>query len=110
MTEDAEHIAKIAALNDRARTMLSGCTVLFTRGIFELDAEARILECLKSYHDFTPENDPYGEHDFGAFDLDDVRIWWKFDYYDRDMEHASPDPTDPSCTTRVLTILLPEEW
>lgn len=110
MTEDAHSVAKIAALNDRARSTLTGCTVFFTRGIFELDAEARILEALKGYNTFTPEDDPYGEHDFGAFDLDGVRIWWKFDYYDLQMEHASPDPTDPSCTARVLTILLPEEW
>jgi len=101
---------ELAALNDQARRTLTGCTVFFTRGVLNLGFDTRILDKLKSYDDFTPENDPYGEHDFGAFDLDDVRIWWKFDYYDLQMEHASPDPTDTACTTRVLTILLPEEW
>ena len=110
MTDVSTNTRTLAALNDQARSTLSGCTVYFTRGVLNLGYDDRLLEKLKSYSDFTPENDPYGEHDFGAFDLDDVRIWWKIDYYDVQMKHASPDPTDPGCTTRVLTVLLPEEW
>lgn len=110
MTDVSPLAVELAALNDQARSTLTACTVFFTCGISDLNQDARILQLLKGYNDFTPENDPYGEHDFGAFDLGDVRIWWKFDYYDLQMEHASPDPTDPGCTTRVLTILLPEEW
>lgn len=110
MTDCTPRAVELAALNDQARRTLTACKVFFTRGIIELNQEAKILQLVKSYNDFTPENDPYGEHDFGAFDLDDTRIWWKFDYYDLHMQWASPDPTDPGCTTRVLTILLPEEW
>ena len=50
---------------------------------------------------FTDDNDPHGEHDFGAIDEGGVRCFWKIEYYDRATEMGSPDPTDPAVTTRV---------
>jgi hypothetical protein len=38
------------------------------------------------------------------------RVFWKIDCYDREMQGASPDPTDPAMTVRVLTIFLASEW
>jgi hypothetical protein len=34
----------------------------------------------------------------------------KTDYYDAAMEFGSKDPADASQTTRVITILLPEDY
>jgi len=59
---------------------------------------------------FTPDNDPYGAHDFGSLDIDGTTIFWKIDLYDNDLKFGSPNPEDPSVTTRVLTILLAEEY
>ena len=65
---------------------------------------------MRSFEDFDEDNDPHGEHDFGAFDHDDQTIFWKIDCYDRELKWGSPDPADPEKTTRVLTILLSEEY
>ena len=53
---------------------------------------------------------PHGEHDFGALTVAGVRLLWKVDYYDAAMTGGSPDPADPSVTTRVLTVMLAHEW
>ena len=83
-----------------------------TRGISVLDPDqvVRILERVRRHDSFDVGNDPYGEHDFGAFDDDGRRILWKVDYYDRTLEGGSPDPSDPTVTVRVLTIMLAEEY
>jgi Protein of unknown function (DUF3768) len=31
---------------------------------------------------------PGGEHDFGAFEVDGQRVFFKFDYYNRDMKYT----------------------
>jgi hypothetical protein len=55
-------------------------------------------------------NDPHEEHDFGAFDADGQRVFFKIDYYDESLSYHSPDPTDPAVTKRVITIMLAEEY
>ncbi len=69
-----------------------------------------VLEAVRSYSTFDETNDPYGEHDFGSFTIDGQLLFWKIDYYDIDLQMASPDPTDPAVTARVLTIMLAEEY
>jgi hypothetical protein len=60
--------------------------------------------------DFSDDNDPHGEHDFGSFELCSRTFFWKIDYYDSDLQHGSEDPTDPNKTTRVLTLMLAEDY
>jgi len=104
--------ARIRELNDRARQSFTGCRVVITRSIAELgeDAADQILTLVKSYDQFTPDNDPYQEHDFGSFHHAAVHVFWKIDYYDLDFTMHSPDPADTSVTARVLTIMLAEEY
>ena len=103
---------EIAALNDLARKTFRGCRVVLTEGILNMPdaAQVEILQRVRQYSCFTPQTDPYGEHDFGAFDCQDRKIYWKFDYYERDSEWGSPDPSDSEQTLRVLTIFLAEEY
>ncbi|WP_293363462.1 DUF3768 domain-containing protein [Phenylobacterium sp.] len=55
------------------------------------------LAAVRSFSDFTEDNDPYGEHDFGSINLAGQNLFWKIDAYDRDMVHGSEDPrTQPS--------------
>jgi hypothetical protein len=103
---------KIRSLNDHFRATFAGGQVMLTPGITGLseDQRADVLLRVAAFDDFSEDNDPHGEHDFGSFDLDGKRIMWKIDYYDSNLEYGSPDPADPGVTTRVLTILLAEEY
>ncbi len=65
---------------------------------------------MATFSDFTPENDPHGEHDFGSFAVAGRKFFFKIDYFDAAMEFGSEDPADPAKTTRVLTIMLAEEY
>ena len=102
----------IALLNDQARTTLTNCKLIITRGIDLLgnDAVDCILNLVRRFDDFSERNDPFGEHDFGAFEYEGNTIFWKIDYYDLDLINQSPDPSDPHVTRRVLTIMLGEEY
>jgi hypothetical protein len=105
--------ARIRLLNDRARQAMGIYGPVYqTAGIAALDPaiQSKIRERVETFSEFTPDNDPYGEHDFGSFTLDGNRVFWKFDYYDRTMDFGSEDPANPAATIRVLTILLAEEY
>jgi hypothetical protein len=107
---NAEQIAK---LNDLARTAMGiACQLLITPGISALSAadQSAIRERVETFNGFTPDNDPYGERDFGSFDQNGHKVFWKIDYYDRTLRAGSDDPADPKKTKRVLTIMLAEEY
>ena len=104
---------KIAHLNDRFRTSQIGHgRLMITSGINANGPEyvLRVLGLITAFDGFTPDNDPYGEHDFGSVDVDGQKIFWKFDYYSPDLKSGSPDPTDESLTCRVLTIMYSHEY
>lgn len=102
----------IVRLNDEFRRNPLLGPLLITSGVRALgkDTVTAALLAVREFDAFTRENDPWGEHDFGAVSVDGRRLFWKIDAYDRDRRFHSPDPTDPNVTTRVLTIMLPEEY
>lgn len=102
----------IATLNDNFRKTFTGGQVLLTAGIDSLptDDVANIMLLVQNFTDFTPDNDPYGEHDFGSFMYNGNKIFWKIDYYDTNNEYLSENPADTSVTNRVLTIMLADEY
>ena len=104
--------SKIAALNDQARQTFTGCRVLITQGIHALGPAqvAQVLDAVRRFDEFTADNDPYAEHDFGRVCVGGAVIFWKFDYYDPDLQMASLDAADPTITTRVLTIMMADEY
>ena len=103
---------RIRALNDALRQTLSGGRAVITPGVAALGetAVARIIKTIAVFDDFCQANDPYGEHDFGAFEAEGHTIFFKVDYFDTDLACHSPDPADPAVTERVLTIMLAEEY
>jgi hypothetical protein len=99
-------------LNDNFRTTFIGGQVMTTPIVAELplDLKARLLLAGQSFTEFSVENDPYGEHDFGAIEVGGERYFFKIDYYDLQCRSGSEDPSDPSKTTRVLTIVRVDEY
>lgn len=105
--------SRIRDLNDAMRnTGISSGRWMMTAGVQALGPDAILLatRAVQTFSAFTDDNDPYGEHDFGAFEIAGLRMFWKIDYYDRDLRYGSNDPSDPSVTARVLTIMLASEY
>ena len=116
---------RIAELNDRFRTStrtldpvaISLGRKVMTSGIRDLGlvASVEIAERVAAFDAFTNDNDPHHEHDFGAFEHDGHKIFWKIHYYDRASFGAGhdmgiEDPSDPAKTLRILTIMLASEY
>lgn len=105
-------VCTIRKLNDQLRTTGIGGTILITRGLKER-GEMFVLaamEAIRAFDDFSTENDPHAEHDFGRVEVEGEALFWKVDYYDKDMEFGSDDPADPDVTERVLTLMFAEEY
>ena len=103
---------KIRQLNDAFRQTFIGGNVMLTLGIrMKSEKEvAEILERVRTFNDFNKSNDPYGEHDCSSFDYHGDRIIWKIDYYDQNHEFLSDNPSDPTITNRILTIMTGKEY
>ena len=124
-----EQTARIARLNDLARRAMGvACTAVATVGFRSLPEadQSSVRELIEIYDAFDEDNDPHGERDFGCvYQLGDgrwtterprlrdderERVFWKLDYYDRQMRFASEDAANPAITRRVLTIMLADEY
>jgi hypothetical protein len=104
--------AIIRSLNDQLRRDFTSGMAFMTPGVAALGAEAaeRIFRTISVYDDFCHANDPWSEHDFGAFEAEGETIFFKIAYYDKTLTTGSPNPADPAVTTRVITIMLASEY
>ena len=82
---DLVDVSRIRDLNDQLRRSLNGGVLVMTRGIIGLGAKRQmeILTAIAAFDGFSPDNDPYGEHDFGALTVEGERIFFKLDYLNR---------------------------
>ncbi|MFC6637402.1 DUF3768 domain-containing protein [Sulfitobacter sp. JBTF-M27] len=104
---------RVRALNDAFRQLGYGRgSVMITQGIRALgkDFTMEVSQAVRAFDSFTDDNDPWGEHDFGAFDIRSHKVFWKIDAYDLDLQNGSPNPANPAQTHRVLTIMLSSEY
>src|SRR6266566_8334781 len=110
--ESKDRIARIRDLNDIFRRSFSGGRVMMTCGVVALPdvVKAKALQLVATFDQFTEDNDPHGEHDFGSFELVNRKFFWKIDWYDAGCEFGSEDPSDPKQTTRVLALMLASEY
>ena len=102
----------IAKLNNDFRKSFIGGEVLLSAGIAAMSSEDKvnIVSLVQNFDNFTPDNNPYSENDFGTFDYKGEKILWKIDYYDLNNKYHSEDPSNPYITNRILTIMKFFEW
>ncbi len=104
--------ARIRELNDAFRTTFTGGRVMLTARVNALDEpdKAAILKKVRTFTGFDNGNDPHREHDFVSIMRSGKRYFAKLDYYALDMQRGSEDPSDPTQTVRVLTIMRADEY
>ena len=104
----------IEQLNDAFRAALPfggrGRAVM-TRAVAALPPEqlARVLDTVRRFAAFTPDNDPWGEHDCATFVVDGERFLFKFDYYDSAACEGGAESGGSECY-RVLTIMTAADY
>lgn len=112
----APSLSSLAAVNDAFRAAIghkAGVPGKFvmTRGL-ALRGDNFVYEVLRkvaAFSTFTEDNDPEGDHSFGALDHDGQKIFWKIDYFaDAECAWGAEDP-QRACF-RVLTVMLADEW
>ena len=115
MSDTKNISARIAEQNDRFRqgdrSILGN--IVITAGIAALSEPQQqlVFNAVRTFDDFTAANDPHGERDFGAIEINDVgNIFWKMDYYDVNCEFGSEHPVDLATTRRILTIMFATEY
>ena len=103
---------KIRDLNDAFRTSFQGGKVVLSAAVNDRDPDLNhdLFGKVRGFDAFSGDNDPYGEHDFGSLDIAGDKFFWKIDYYDKSMEFGSEDASDPTQTTRVLTIMYASDY
>lgn len=111
---DTQKRDRIRELNDALRKSLDPRLgkIMVTAGVAALpDAISKTaLRRTASFDAFNADCDPHGEHDFGAFEIDGRKFFFKVDYYDSAFEYGSEDASDPEKTGRVLTLMLAQEY
>lgn len=109
----ADPQTRIRQLNDQFRKLgIGNGSTMITPGIMEKGHVFMMaaLLAVRTFDDFTNGNDPYGEHDFGAFTMGGERLFFKLDYYDHSLQAHSSNAADAAVTHRVLTIMLASEY
>ena len=105
--------SRVRQLNDQFRCFGTGRgSIMLTSGVDDLGLGfvANTVAAVRAFDAFDRDNDPHGEHDFGAITLQGHRLFFKIDYYDLNLEGHSPDAADSAQTHRVLTIMLASEY
>jgi hypothetical protein len=111
-TSTTGRLSRLRRLNDALRTHHRGGSIIVTAGVADLgpEAVAAILNAIATFDAFDAANDPYREHDFGSVLIDDRKVLFKIDYFDRSMRLHSPDAADPKVTARIMTVMLAHEY
>ena len=103
---------KVSELNDQLRRFGQGGMVVMTDGVALLDRSTvtAVFQAVTAFDSFTEANDPWGERDFAALTVQGIRVMFKIDYFDKTRTYHSSNPADPKVTTRIMTVMLADEY
>ena len=107
-------MSSIAEINDKFRAAVltepqenGRCIVTANVHALDPDVKMSILQKVEAFDNFTKDDDPYGEHDFGV--IEGVpRVYWKIDYYADENVNAGAE--DIKSAYRVLIIMLADDY
>ena len=87
-------VDRIRALNDAFRRTFVGGAVMITAGVEAMPVEQRrsLLAKVRAFDVFSEDNDPHGEHDFGAVDEGGVHCFLE----DRGTTTGTPSSARPT--------------
>jgi hypothetical protein len=105
-TAVTQHVSHIAQANDMFRRL--GYNISVTQGVHALPEVMKLLLEVSKFRDFTEDNDPYGEHDFGSLYWHGSKVFWKIDYYNQTLSGWC-DPLSKECR-RMMTVMLASEY
>lgn len=111
MTSQLIEKEELAKINDQNRSAFKRSVdfqIAYTFRVFDSPNFQNIIDAVKKFNDFNEGDDPYGEHDFGAFVLDGIKYFWRIDYFDEDFQYGA-DPYTQLFYSR-LTIMEAEEY
>jgi len=106
---------KTVALNDQFRKGDSSLGLWYMAPKVAALPQAQKQELVESVQEIdnfieTKATRPNSEHDFGLVTYNETDYLWTIDYSDKQLKSPSPNPADPSCTTRVLTLMRADEY
>ncbi len=100
------------AHHDELRQYLLGGIAGITPGVAALGQAAveRIVKRIAVYDRFLSRERSIRGARFRCVRDRRVRVLFKIDYFDKILQHVSPDPADPAVTEQVITIMLAKEY
>lgn len=105
-------IDQIRLRNDLLRTTFLPFAgrVVMTSTVATHERREEVITAVREFTAFTKDNDPRGEHDFGAVEVDGEKFFFKIDYYENAEMNYGADPYENETVYRVLTIMQASEY
>ena len=101
-----DYTTTVASANDEFRR--AGFGVTMTVGVQYLPDLNGLMKAVREFDQFTEDNDPYEEHDFGSLTWQGTKVFWKIDYYNKALT-GGVSALSPNCQ-RVLTVMRADEY
>ena len=103
-------MSSLSILNDKARQNLNNYSL--SQAVQGLNEESlqQLLEQVKTFNEFSEDNDPWDEHDYGRIEFEGNTYLWKIDYYNKNMTGHSPNSADDSVTRRIICVMRSDEY